>query len=110
LTAEVKDKLFNPADVEHAIMKARVAGQTKLFFVMGPRASIDELLKVQKRWEEENFFIYFIDVLNLLKITLTIAPEYSISKFFTYIRECSESARVKDDLMVHLKKCLHNQL
>ncbi|NNM58528.1 MAG: restriction endonuclease, SacI family [Legionellales bacterium] len=108
LSVEVKDKIFTATDVEHAVKKIIRSGQNKLLFVMGPRAMCEKsfLLQMEEEWLQECVFLNFIDIFDLVKMSLMFTSEMDMSIFLLSIDKFAQLARVKDGVMNYFDECV----
>ena len=109
-SAEVKDKIFSAADVEHAIRKVAEADHFALIFLKGPRAHLvdtteDHLIEL---WAAKGVALYFIGVVDYLAsiLTISIADVISVDDFIRFLSLHAESAIISDSTFSHLKESI----
>lgn len=104
-TIEVKDKIYTPSDVDHAIQKAAKAHATRLLFVTGPRAKLtktnfsheDLINKASKN----GIYLTFYSSHAFVKMILSIIPMKDINEFFKVVLKVTDEARMKPETIAH---------
>ncbi len=106
-TAEVKDKIFNINDVDHAASKAFAAGLNSLFFICGPRAGKSfECFDFDEIFSGKGVAISFVDVVDFFCTALGFSPkDLSTEEVWSFIENIMRSARVKDITRAHIFHC-----
>lgn len=106
-TAEVKDKIFNFNDVDHAATKAGAAGLDRFFFICGPQSGgaafgsqfVDAIADGGVR-------VSFVDINQFFAVALGLAPSnLDAAEVWSVIDASMRSARVKDDTRTHIIEC-----
>lgn len=103
-TAEVKDKVFNFNDVDHAASKVKSAGLDRFFFICGPQSGgavagsqfIDAIA-------DSGVKVSFVDVGQFLATALGFAPSnLEAVDVWAFIDASMRAARVKDATRAHI--------
>ena len=110
-TAEVKDKVFTPQDVEHAVGKVAIAGHDSLIFIKGPRGTLSKATEedLVKLWQEKGFNLYFVKIFEYFTSVLSITSNVDKNEFMSWINHHADSAKIKDDTFTHLVQCSQRQ-
>ena len=110
-TAEVKDKIFSPQDVEHAVSKVVMEGHRSLIFIKGPRGELmgDSEDNLKQKWCEQGFNLYFVDIIDYFTSILSITPLIEQDTFISFLNYHADLAKVKDQTFSHLTESIKKQ-
>lgn len=106
--AEVKDKIFNANDVDHAASKVATAGLQSLFFICGPRSqrASEALDYVAKIAIDKKVRVSFVDVEQFFLTSLGFAPvDLDAEEIWKFIDTCMITSRVKDSTKTYVISC-----
>lgn len=105
-TAEIKDKIFNINDIDHAASKVLAGGLNSLFFIFGPRSSgCSEYLNFSKIFSKKGVRVSFVEVLEFFRTALGFSPRnITSSEVWGFVEGVMRSARVKDATRSHVFK------
>lgn len=108
-TAEVKDKRFTLDDIDHAAAKVRAAGHDALFFIVGPRGSIQgtAVEAIEAVEKKHGVKLTLVEVEAFFRLALGVASgafdEIYVGESMNQI---VENARFKDATMDAIRQCL----
>lgn len=107
-TIEVKDKLFTPEDVQHAVNKAVIAGNRSLVFAIGPRGSLQQssFNELTDYWGKRGINLYFVFVFEHFVSVLSSSLNVNIKDVINRINHHARVSTVKDDTFNHVLSCL----
>jgi SacI restriction endonuclease len=103
---EVKDKLFNKQDVEHAAFKVSQYGLSSLLFVVGVHGgcvggSLSEV--AQEILAGSGMNVTFVEILPFLRSIVALCPALSFTDFLSRLQQQAIETRVKDEVFDHMK-------
>jgi hypothetical protein len=96
---EVKDKIFNEYDLEHAFNKVFTNNGQKAAFVYGIQATFDEEAVFSKlaQFEESGFFVVLQDIESYIKNVLFRLPEFNKQDFIRCLAFTADSMNCKEE-------------
>ncbi len=106
-TIEVKDKVFTPEDVQHAVNKAVLAGCKSLVFAVGPRGNLrgSSWAELTQCWGQQGVNLYFVNVLEHFVSTLSSVSNIDIRWVLDVVNYHADQSKIKDDTFEHLVFC-----
>jgi hypothetical protein len=107
LTVEVKDKIFFPSDLEHAVNKARQASLSHLLFLKGKNAILSgEAEEAQvSQWLKEGFDLLILPLPFWASSLISIASKGFLERFLGGLERWMKVARAKDSTKAHFARC-----
>jgi hypothetical protein len=106
ITNEIKDKIFNAHDVNHAVNKVIASGQNKLFFIKGLSSSLADTntseAEIERYWIEKDFVLCFSTIADFAKVILNLSSAAPLSDIFAFIYDKANSTKFKEKTKRHL--------
>jgi hypothetical protein len=103
-SAEVKDKQFTAADVQHAVNKIANAGLDKLIFLKGPRGVLvsNSELELVEYWASQGINLNFVNLSEFFNSIITVSDGIDKEQLIDWINTHAYNAKVKDETFNHL--------
>jgi hypothetical protein len=107
LAAEVKDKVFNFNDVDHAASKARAVGLGSFFFICGPQSGGAAAgASFVSAIADRGVNVSFVDIGQFVAMALGFSPvDLGAGEVWGFIEASMTAARVKDGTRTHIISC-----
>ncbi|EQA6227455.1 restriction endonuclease, SacI family [Enterobacter ludwigii] len=105
LAIEVKDKIFNYQDVNHAVSKAITAGLSKVIFLKGPRAisiGINESNCIDDA-AKKGVSLSFSDVMTFATTCYALSPQSNNEEAINFLNEILKDIRAKDSTIEYIE-------
>jgi SacI restriction endonuclease len=102
---EVKDKLFDKQDVEHAAFKVSQYGLSSLLFVVGVHGGCvgGSLSDVEQEiLAGSGVNVTFVEILPFLRSIVALCPALSFADFLSRLQQQAIETRVKDEVFDHI--------
>jgi hypothetical protein len=109
LVFEMKDKQFTDQDLDHAAFKASQYGLKSISFITGTSGVyVGESLEQAEEniLAERGVSIVLVDLLSFVRSIVALCPDLSFVEFLQRLQNCAMSARVKDEVLEHIKESL----
>ena len=99
-----KDKVYSEIDVRHAADKVIQANGNNMFFIVGPRGVIDDIIhpSLIEEYALRNFMLHILSFHDFFNIMIPTIPVIDCKEFMQFIFHIAHETKFKEDVILYL--------